>query len=83
MERGGIAQDARPVTLESEEHAVGHAQGGEYAPSREQPDLAGREGGVGDFADGLVVKEETVEHQIILARAQTTSRRCCDSRSAF
>ena len=68
VECRGVPLDARPVALEREKHAVGHAQGGEDAPSGEQAGLARREHRLGRFADVAVVKDVTMKHVPILPR---------------
>ncbi len=63
VESGGVAGDAGPVAVEGEEDAIGDADGGEDAPAGEEADLAGRKAGFGGFANAVIVKYETVQHE--------------------
>ena len=63
VESGGVAGDAGPVAVEGEQNAIGNADGGEDPPTGEQADLAGRKAGFGGFANAVVVKYETVQHE--------------------
>ena len=63
------------MAFEREQHAVGHPQGAENSPPREQTDLAGSEGQIGSFANAVIVKNKTVKHHTILSRGVKTKAR--------
>jgi hypothetical protein len=51
------------VAVEGEQDAIGDANGGEDAPAGEEADLAGRKARFGSFANAVIVKYETVQHE--------------------
>jgi hypothetical protein len=55
------------VPFESEGDPACDPQGAENSPPREQTDLPGGKRKLAGFADVLVVKNETVDHEVILS----------------
>ena len=68
MQRGSIAGKPRPMSLERKRDAFGHANGRKHTPPGEQTNLPRREHPLRCLANVLIVKNEPVEHEFILAR---------------
>jgi hypothetical protein len=64
----GIPLEARPVALPREGNALGNAQRTKDAPAREQPYLSRSEAKLGGLLNLVVVKNESVQHTLILPR---------------
>ena len=60
VKKRGVADDPRPVPLESKGDATGDPQRAEHAPAGEQADLPAGEHRIGGGMNAVVVKDETV-----------------------